>query len=115
MSRCFLATLALLVPLSSLHGQQPARAHDITIDDYFSLALLTQSRISPDGKHVAYSEARWQQSTGDRKSELWVADAKTGKPQRLTFDRSNPRNLAWTADNKAVLFLANRKREAEKA
>src|SRR5207245_2060060 len=32
-----------------------------------------------------------------------------------TFDRSNPRDLTWTADNKAVLFLANRKREAEKA
>ena len=114
MSRCFLATLALLVPLSSLHGQQPARAHDITTDDYFSLALLTQSQISPDGKRVAYSEARWQQSTGDRKSDLWVVDAKSAKSQRLTFDRSNPRGLTWSADNKAVYFLANRKREAEK-
>jgi dipeptidyl aminopeptidase/acylaminoacyl peptidase len=113
MPRCLLAALVLFVPLGHLRAQEPARTHDVTIDDYFSLALITQSRISPDGAHVAYSEARWQKATSDRKSDLWIVDAKTSKSRRLTFDRCNPRTLTWSGTS--VLFLANRKREAEKA
>jgi dipeptidyl aminopeptidase/acylaminoacyl peptidase len=116
MVRChFLpAALLLLVPLGGACAQETLRTHDITIDDYFSMSLLTASAIAPDGKHVAYSEARWQKSTGDRKSDLWIVDTKTPKPRKLTFDRCNPRNIVWSGDGKAIYFLANRKRDAEK-
>jgi dipeptidyl aminopeptidase/acylaminoacyl peptidase len=112
MRRCFLALLLALAPLASLHAQE--RTHDVTIDDYFSLALITGSAISPDGKYVTYSEARWQQSTGDRKSDLWIVDTKTAKSKKLTFDRCNPRSMVWTADSKGIYFLANRKRDGDK-
>jgi dipeptidyl aminopeptidase/acylaminoacyl peptidase len=100
--------------VSGGYAQEPARTHDVTIDDYFTLSLITASVISPDGKHVAYSEARWKQSTGDRKSDLWIVDTKSAKGRKLTFDRSNPRGLVWSGDSKSVFFLANRKQEGEK-
>jgi dipeptidyl aminopeptidase/acylaminoacyl peptidase len=115
MQRTILALLLILVaPLAPLRAQEPARDHDITIDDYFSLSLITASAISPDGKYVAYSEARWQKSTGDRKSDLWIVDTNTAKAKKLTSDRCNPRSLAWSTDSKTVYFLANRKRESDK-
>jgi dipeptidyl aminopeptidase/acylaminoacyl peptidase len=116
MSRCrfLLAALVVFVPLAGARAQEPARTHDITIDDYFTLSLLTASALAPDGKHVAYSEARWQPSTGDRKSDLWVADTKAATAHKFTFDRCNPRGLVWSSDSKAIYFLANRKQEAEK-
>ncbi|HYV35268.1 MAG TPA: S9 family peptidase [Gemmataceae bacterium] len=104
-------TIAFLVTVPRAAAQP---THDITIDDYFTLAVIQASAISPDGKLVAYSEARWQKSTGDRKSDLWIVDAKTSKSTKLTFDRCNPRNLMWTADSKAIYFLANRKASGEK-
>ena len=114
MRRClFLVAFALFCAPCPLHAQ-PARTHDVTIDDYFTLSVLTASRIAPDGKLVAYSEGRWQQSTGDRKSDFWLVNTSSGKPRRLTFDRSNPRDYAWTADSKALYFLANRKRDGDK-
>ena len=59
-------------------GQRRQRA--ITPDDYFSLAAVTELAVSPDGKHVAYSEARWDQPTDDRKADLWVvADRRQGQ------------------------------------
>ena len=89
--------------------------HDVTIDDYFSLATVTQLAVSPDGQYAAYCEARWQLSTDDRKTDLWVvATGNDPQPRRLTFDRPNGRSPQWSADGKTIYFLADRKREAEK-
>jgi dipeptidyl aminopeptidase/acylaminoacyl peptidase len=107
--------VGLLLPPVVL-AEAAGRTHDVTIDDYFTLATVTQVAMSPDGKHVAYSEARWQKSTNDRKSDLWVAgtEAKGGDPKRLTSDRANDRAVKWAPDNRTLYFLGNRKREAEK-
>ena len=56
---------------------QPARTHDITVDDYFSLGVVADVATSPSGSHVAYSEGRWQQTTDDRKADLWLVVPKT--------------------------------------
>src|SRR5205823_14629936 len=66
--------LAACAPLAAA-GQAP-RDHDITVDDYFTQADLFEVAVSPDGGRVAYSEGRWQESTGDRKADLWVVDSK---------------------------------------
>jgi dipeptidyl aminopeptidase/acylaminoacyl peptidase len=112
MPRCLVAIAAILVATVS-PAQEPKR--DITPDDYFSLSLVTELAVSPNGNQVAYCEARWQQSTDDRKADLWVVPTDgEGRPARLTFDRANDRHPRWAADGKAVYVLANRKREAEK-
>lgn len=111
--------LVLLAPAASPAQPQGApaakRAHDITLDDYFTLADIFHVALSPDGKHVAYTEGRWQQSTDDRKADLWVVSTdRGGKPRRLTADRANDRAPHWGADGRSVYFLGNRKREGEK-
>src|SRR5262245_21866837 len=88
-----------------------AVAHEVTIEDYFSIAAVTDLAVSPDGKHVAYCEARWDKKANNRKSDLWVVatDGKS-KPVRLTSDRANERNPHWAADGKSIIVRANRKR-----
>jgi acylaminoacyl-peptidase len=112
MTRHPFVLLVLAVPAAA---QPPAiRDHAITLDDYATLAAITELAVSPDGKHVAYCEARWDKAVDQRKADLWVVatDGK-GKPTRLTGDRANERHPRWSADGKAVYVLANRKREAE--
>ena len=111
MPRLLFVVLLAVVPAAA---QEPARDHDITLDDYFTLAAITELAVSPDGKHVAYCEGRWDKAD-DRKTDLWVVatDGK-GKPTRLTGDRANDRHPKWSADGKAIYVLGNRKREAEK-
>jgi dipeptidyl aminopeptidase/acylaminoacyl peptidase len=88
--------------------------HDVTIDDYFSLASVPQFAVSPDGVCVVYCDARWQASTDDRQTDLWiVSTGNVPQPRRLTFDRANDRDPRWSADGKSIYFLGNRKRGAE--
>ena len=65
---------------------------------------ITELAVSPDGKHVAYCEGRWDKADDDRKTDLWVVatDGK-GKPRRLTGDRANDRHPKWSADGKTRL------------
>jgi dipeptidyl aminopeptidase/acylaminoacyl peptidase len=108
-----MACLVLLAaPLAALAQQ---RTHDITPDDYFTLAAISEVAVSPDGRYVAYCEARWDKSDDGRKTDLWVVstDGKS-KPKRLTFDRANDRKPKWSADSRTIHVLGNRKREAEK-
>src|SRR5688500_14645205 len=114
MSR-LLCPLAVLLVAGLAPAQDNGAKRAITPEDYFSVSLVTELAVSPDGKHVAYPEARWQQPTDDRKADLWVVptDGK-GKPVRLTSERANERHPRWAADSKAIYVLANRKREAEK-
>lgn len=113
--RCvpFLAGCLLLAILPRAFSQQ--RTHDITPDDYFTLNTITEIAVSPDGKRVAYCLATWDRGEDNRKADLWIVAADgTGKPTRLTFDCANDRRPKWSADGKALYFLGNRKREAEK-
>jgi dipeptidyl aminopeptidase/acylaminoacyl peptidase len=106
--------VALLAPCAGpLAAQEAKRDHTITIDDYFTQADVLQIALSPKLTGVAYTETRWQESTDDRKSDLWFAPA-SGSPRRLTFDRANDRSPEWSPDGKAIYFLGNRKREGEK-
>src|SRR4029077_15958412 len=79
-------------------------------DDYATLATITELAVSPDGKHVAYCEARWDTAESPRKRNLWVVatDGK-GKPTRLTGERANDRHPKWSHDGKAIYVLGNRK------
>jgi len=89
--------------------------HAVVPGDYSSIATITQIAVSPDGKWVAYCDARWQLSTDDRKTDLWlVATDGQSLPRRLTSDRANDRDVKWSADGKSLYFVGNRKREAEK-
>jgi dipeptidyl aminopeptidase/acylaminoacyl peptidase len=117
MHRCRLAAIAFCLGLAltaPARAQAPARTHDITVDDYFTQADLFSVALAPDGQHVAYTEGRWQKSTDDRKTDLWVVRCKDGQARRLTFDRSSDRAPQWDGASRHIYFLGNRKREGEK-
>ncbi len=97
--------------VAETHAQvQVKRA--ITIDDYFTQADIFQ--IAYSSKHIAYTEGRWQETTDDRKADLWVVSTQGGTPRRLTFDRASDRSPQFSPDGGIIYFLGNRKREGEK-
>ena len=78
----FPLVLAFMLPVTVSADD---RTHDVTPEDYVTLAGITEVALSPDGKHVAYCEGRWDKSDDSRKTDLWVVtvDGKS-KPMRLT-------------------------------
>ena len=97
--------LVLLAPLPL--AAQPAAKRAITVDDYFAQADLFE--VACRGNDVVYTEGRWQESTGDRKTDLWTGIG--GKSRRLTSDRAGDRSPQLAG---GLFFLGNRKREGEK-
>ncbi|HZZ77955.1 MAG TPA: S9 family peptidase [Gemmataceae bacterium] len=108
--RLIFACLLLLFAPAFVHAQ-PTAKRAITVDDYFSQADLFGVAYSP--KWTAYVEGRWQESTDDRKTELWIVPSQGGTPRRLTSDRASSRAPQWAHGNN-LYYLANRKRDGEK-
>lgn len=111
----FLRPTALFVALAvACLAQSPERTHDITVDDYLSVHLLTECATSPDGKHVAYTELRWGEHDEPRQTDLWVVETETARATRLTFDRVNENGVQWAPDNTHFYFLTKRNRGEKK-
>lgn len=111
-------TLFALVSLSvglpaPLHAAPPARDHDITIDDYFSIAVIGNCATSPDGRYVAYVEGRWEPAAEARNNDLWVVDTSTKRERRLTFDAAGESSPRWSPDSRMIYYVANYKRGGE--
>ncbi len=103
----------VLAFLSATAGQQPIRDHDVTPDDYFTIAPITSCAASPDGRYIAYTEMRWEPPAEKRNTDLWVVETGTKAVRRLTFDRAGDLSPKWTPDSGYIYFTSNRKRAGE--
>ena len=116
MKRLRLVILFCSLMAATAAAQSPApRAHDITLEDYFTLGVINEIALSPDGTKAAWAEGRWQEDLDRRNDDLWVVDVATKTFERLTFDPSNESSPQWSADGAWVYFLTSRTREGEKA
>jgi dipeptidyl aminopeptidase/acylaminoacyl peptidase len=105
------ALVALVVLLSpAWAADPPARTHDITVDDYLSIHLITTCETSPDGRWVAFTELRWGDHDKPRSTDLWVVNTGTGRPMRLTFDPVSEHSPQWAPDSQHLYFVTKRKR-----
>ncbi len=109
----FLALL-LIVPWSFSVAHAQARTHDITVEDYFTQAFISECALSPDGSRAAYVESRWQGPKEPASSDLWLVDCQTQTIQRLTFDPCSDTSPRWSPDGQFLYFSSSPKREAEK-
>ena len=106
----FMISLILVcVPVIAADNEK----HVIVVDDYFTLGYLQAIAISSTAKSVAYTEGRWQESTNDRKNDLWVVPMAGGEPRRLTFDRAGYDTLRWGKDGKSLFCASRWKRAGE--
>ncbi len=79
-----------------------------TIDQLLSLKSVARPRISPDGRLVAYevSETDWKENA--YVTQLWMADAQSGRTFQLTRGRKSSDSAQWSPDGRWLAFMTER-------
>jgi dipeptidyl aminopeptidase/acylaminoacyl peptidase len=107
-NRASLAVLAaLLAPAPSGAAPRP-----VTVADLMALRSISDVRISPDGRQVAYVVSQPSLEKDEHEAVLYLVPAAGGAPARLTygtriFNRPRPApHLRWSPDGTRLSFLA---------
>jgi dipeptidyl aminopeptidase/acylaminoacyl peptidase len=114
----FAAGLALLVasftttPAGAAGAAGTAAAGPVTVSDLMGLRSISDVRISPDGRQVAYVVSRPSLEKDEHEAVLYLVPAGGGTPERLTygtriFNKPRPApHLRWSPDGTRLSFLA---------
>ena len=117
MSKILKRVIAPLIFLSFVPSTLAA-PRALTVDDFFAIQSVSNPRISPDGKWVAYTVRTTDLDKDKSETALWMAPTGGGEeaePWRLTapgYSASSPR---WSPDGKRLGFLSSRKTGDEDA
>src|SRR5262245_51394447 len=98
----------LLLIVTSMSFAANAQRRIPTIDDLLNIKSLGGAQISPDGKYVAYtvSETDWKQDTFV--TQIWLANAATGKTFQITRGEKSAGNPQWSPSGEWLAFTSNR-------
>jgi dipeptidyl aminopeptidase/acylaminoacyl peptidase len=101
-----LLAAGLPVPLGA------AAARPVTVNDLMGLRSISDVRISPDGRQIAYVVSRPSLEKDEHEAVLYLVSASGGAPARLTygtrlFNKPRPApHLRWSPDGTRLSFLA---------
>src|SRR5919109_3546695 len=83
-----------------------------TTDDVLAVKWLSDARISPDGRHVAYTvRDNFKEDTKSPKSCIWMVDTAGGAARQFTAGPRADRAPRWSPDSETLAFLSDREED----
>ena len=99
-----LQIVTLVSGFSQEHGKR-----GITPEDYFAFEFVSDPRISPDGKLVAYVLTRVDRAQNRRNSAIWMATTDGSRaPWQFTTSPQSSTAPRWSPDGQWLAFLSSR-------
>ena len=109
--RSSVASLSLCVLLlaSVAWAHQAEGKRGVTPEDYFAFEFISDPRISPDGKLVAYVVTTVDQKQNRRHSSIWMAATDGSRaPWQFTTSPQNANAPRWSPDGQSLAFISSR-------
>ena len=104
-SLCF----CVLLVASVAWAHQAEGKRGVTPEDYFAFEFISDPRISPDGKLVAYVVTTVDQKQNRRHSSIWMATTDGSRaPWPFTTSPQNANTPRWSADGQSLAFISSR-------
>jgi len=97
------AALLLLAPLAVADERRPLKAEDL-----LTLRDVTDPRLSPDGRWVAYTLTTLDAKADDSDADLHLVSTDGGESLRLTSGEKDETSPRFSPDGKWVAFLSDR-------
>jgi len=107
---CF--SLALFAAFVFLWGASPAQSAEArrvpTVADLMALKSVGSPQISPNGARVAFTVTETDFDQDAYITQIWLADAATGKALQLTRHKKSSSGPAWSPDGAWLAFVSSR-------
>ncbi|PYU96977.1 MAG: S9 family peptidase [Acidobacteria bacterium] len=82
--------------------------HPISFDDLIGFARVADPQISPDGRWVAYSAARYSKEKNAGNSDIWIVPLAGGNARQLTQSEKRDNTPRWSPDGRRIAFVSAR-------
>lgn len=80
----------------------------IEAEDLFSIHLVSDPRISPDGARIAYVVTTLDKKEDAYHAAIWISPRDGGEPVRLTAGTARDTTPRWSPDGTKIAFVSNR-------
>src|SRR5947209_6035835 len=85
-----------------------AQKRGVTPEDYFAFKNVTDARLSPDGKLVAYVVTSVDPKKNRRESQIWLLPRDGSRPAQPFTTGASARAPRWSPNGQSIAFLSSR-------
>ena len=85
-----------------------AESHPFSVQDMVAMDRISDPRVSPDGKLVAFVVRTSDLQANKGRNDLWLADVGGKSTRKLTTHEANDTSPRWAPDGKTLYFLSAR-------
>lgn len=111
-----IATLGLA--LAVIGGASPAageaaKRRPMTVEDLFAAQRVSDPQVSPDGRQIVFSVARFDMEKNTGNTDLWLMPSGGGRPRQLTRHEKADFHPRWLPDGSGILYMSSRSGKAQ--
>lgn len=99
----FILIVLLFVPIFSNQSKGPMMPEDL-----YKIKKVSDPRVSPDGKWIAYTVSVPDLEEDTYNSDIWLIPVSGGTPRQLTAGAGSDHSPRWSPDGKQIAFISDR-------